>query len=106
MIILALLLSLPQFDGQAAVADMRQRRDAFKTCIVEQTTRLGAGNTESADTVLRGVSAACKPAEDHLRAFYPLMMLSRRQIDVAIARDRKLAEDQGVAALLTARAAR
>ena len=98
MIILAAML--------AASSDILQVRDAYANCVKTQAVRLGAGNTESADTILRAVSSICQPQWIALEMAFP------GETGVAIAEEgraralrnwRSQAEDAAIAALLEAR---
>jgi hypothetical protein len=107
MILLFLTVAtLQPSDARQAIAQMGAARRAYRACIVEQTVALGKGNAEPAETVLRGVAAACRPAEDAMMEAYAATPFSRREVAIGVRRDRLLAEDEGVAALLAARAAK
>jgi hypothetical protein len=100
----ALTIAAGPQDPAAIMRDVMRLQEEFKLCLIEQTVALGAGNTESADTVLRGVGAACLAKETELGAAYAQTPLSAAHVDGLMRRDRKLGEDAGVAALLRVRA--
>lgn len=93
-------------DPQSIIRDTFRLRDAYISCLTEQTVRLGSGNSESADTILRAVAVSCQSSEDALRSVYSEAPLSRLDIERLMTRDRTQGEEAGVAALLEARAAR
>ena len=101
----ALMLVAAQERSNAAIgADVLPRQSAYKQCLADRTVEIGAGNSESAETVLRAAAAACRPAETALRALYTEIPLGAAWAERLMARDRKLGEDDGVARLLAARA--
>jgi hypothetical protein len=86
------------------IADTMRLQTTYKQCLADQTVKLGVGNSESADTILRAASATCFQVEQDLRSVYAESPLGQAYVDRLMARDRKLGEDAGVAALLAARA--
>jgi hypothetical protein len=92
------------------VADhMFAARDAYRTCVTTQTVRLGAGNQETAETVLRAVRSLCAPQWDSLLVAFPGAELGGSAADMhdsVTSAWRRQAEDAAVAALLEARARR
>lgn len=106
MLLTLTLFAALQSDPKSAVIYLRDTAAAYRQCITDQTVALGAANNESAETVLRGVAASCRGNEDALRLAHKPMMLPRLQLESSIARVRRAAEDDGIAALLAARAKR
>ena len=92
------------YDPAKLAADIPHAQKEYKDCLTAKTVELGAGNTETAETILRGVSAACKSKEDELRALYAQSPIDAAWAESLMIRDRKLGEDAGVAELLQARA--
>jgi hypothetical protein len=90
-------------DPKSLLTDMLRLQEEYKRCLVDQTVVLGRENSESAETILRGVSAKCFAKEQQLRAIYGAMPISQVHANGLVQRDRKLGEDAGVAALLEAR---
>lgn len=95
---------------QAATgAGLDQAKSIYQNCVTAETVRLGQGNSESADTILRAVRFKCEPSWQALQASFP----SGTGVRAAeMARVRVLekwrgeAEGAAIAALLEARSTR
>lgn len=105
-IVLAIGLRQEAFTPQAILADIVRLQVEYRQCLTDQTLALGTSNSESADTVLRGVSWVCLPKETELREAYAKSPFPAAQVQGLMERDRRLGENAGVASLLAARAKR
>jgi hypothetical protein len=101
-----ILLALLQL---SAGAGLDQAKAAYEQCVTAEAVRLGAGNQESADTILRAVRFKCDPAWQQLVSAFP----DAGGIPIAVqARSRALtkwrtdAEGAATAALLESRVKR
>lgn len=54
-----------------AATDLGSQRTAYQQCVVTQAVALGAGNQESADTILRAVRFKCDAAWQQLETSFP-----------------------------------
>lgn len=99
-----------QMDGGALARRMNeegpQARANLSECYRSNVLRLGAGNSESADTLLRGVRSICEPFESRLNTLYAPEIVGKAAAAAAVGRDRAKAEGAAIAALLEARASR
>lgn len=100
----ALSLILAAASPQAVMSEIRSARDAYRQCMIDETVRLGAGNSESAETILIAVSSVCRDREDAARRAYSRAPISDLRAGNLFARDRELAAQDATAALLVARA--
>lgn len=100
---LTLALSLASADPQAVMSDIRVAREAYRKCVIEETVKLGARNSESADTILIAVGSVCRDREDAARRAYARAPISDVRAGDLMARDRQLAAQDATAALLAAR---
>ena len=91
---------------QASATNPVPLQIAYRKCLADKTVELGAGNSESADTLLRGVAAVCLPVETALRAVYAKTPIGPAWTDRLMRLDRTQGEDDGVARRLAVRAAR
>lgn len=91
------------YNAQEYIDQVGPKRAAFRTCIEHEAVRLGESNSESADSILRAVTATCKHSEDELRALYARTPFSTAYVEDLIASLRKTGEDAGIAALLQRR---
>lgn len=101
---LALLLAQTAFyDPQAIMYDLKQAREAYIGCVIDQTVRVGEGNSETAETVLKAAASLCRSQEANLQTAYERTPVSRLRVTVLLDRDRRQAEEDATAALLTSR---
>lgn len=93
---------------QIASADpFDQAKAAYEQCVRTEAVRLGSGNNESADTILRAVRFKCEPAWLQLQAAFPSgtgVFAAERARSSALAKWHSEAEGAAIAALLDARA--
>lgn len=101
---LAVASSASAQDASSLMAEVRRALGAFRACVIDETVRLGRGNTESAETVLRAVSARCLGAENDLYDAYGATPISETHRARLMRRDRVGAENDATLALLEARA--
>jgi hypothetical protein len=99
-----ILLAMLQLSSGAG---LDQAKAAYEHCMTAEAVHLGAGNQESADTILRAVRFKCEPAWQQLAATFPdaggipIAVQARSR---ALAKWRVDAEGAATAALLEARA--
>lgn len=100
----ALGLLLASANPQAVMDEIKVAREAYRQCVIEETVKLGAGNAESAETILSAVASVCRDREDAARRAYARAPISDLRAGNLISRDRQLAAQDATAALLAARA--
>jgi len=83
------------------VAHLQAAQAAYQTCETTEAVRLGKGNTESADTILRAVRSNCGPQWNAYLESWPGVPGEEGPQQAT----RQSTEDSAVAALLNARAA-
>jgi len=101
-----------QTNAQMSGADLARRlnsegpqvRASIQECYRSNVLRLGKGNAETADTLLRGVRSICKPLEDRLFVLYAPEIVGQARAEMAVGGVRSAAEDAAIAALLEERA--
>lgn len=86
------------------MAQIKDARSAYLKCVKDEAVRLGKANSESADTILRAVGSRCAEFEITLADAYRAAPLPASHHARLMVRDRTQAEEDGVAALLDARA--
>ena len=102
-------LTNDQMDGAALarrmMAEAPKAKAELSECYRSNVLRLGAGNTETADTLLRGVRSICEPLEARLTNLYVPEIQGKIVVARQVTLDRRQAEDKAVTALLEQRAA-
>jgi len=98
-----------QLDGAILARRMKEAvpkaKAELQQCYRNNAIRLGVGNVETADTLLRGIRSICEPIEAKLTNLYVPEIQGRSAVANLVARDRRDPEDKAVAALLEERAA-
>jgi hypothetical protein len=87
--------------AQSRIAPLQQ---AFKSCLTRNIVEFGQSNREGADMIVRAARSKCTIEEQALVDIYGALMLSPRHTTSLIERDRRAAEDAGIAAVLELRA--
>lgn len=87
-------------------AGMDTAKATYEQCVTSEAVRLGSGNQESADTILRAVRFKCEPAWRQLQLTFPTaagIPIAERARSSALAKWRNDAEGAAITALLEAR---
>jgi hypothetical protein len=99
-----------QMDGAALArrmtAEVPGARSALNDCYQSNVLRLGSANTETAETLLKGMRTICATQRARLHELYVPDIQGQAVVDRVVAIDTDNAESVAIAALLEARAAR
>lgn len=112
MLLMAGIGELPNSQMDGAALGRRLNEEAptaianLNECYRANVLRLGASNSETADTLLRGVRSICQPFEDRLTVLFVPEIQGRQYVAGRVAGFRSEAEDKAITALLEARANR
>lgn len=100
-----LLLAAVLLAGSSPILKLKS---AYEDCVKTQTVRLGAGNTETAETILHAVRSVCQPQWVALHQAQPAVGIAWIDADSEnmLNHIRANAEDAALAALLEARSKR
>lgn len=95
---------LPQAnDAIAALRTLPVSRTALERCLSQNMISLGQNSAEPAEGLMRAARSLCQAEDDTLRKTYDRMPLPPRHSTGLLERDRRVAEDAAIAALLLAR---
>ena len=93
------LVAAQEHDVSSIIAEIGPRQRRIR-CASSKAVESGAGKSQSAETILRAVGAACLPAELALRNLYAEPPIGSTHTEKLMQRDKKQGEDAGIAALL------
>lgn len=86
--------------------ELPRRRVDLSACYRATALRLGASNTETADTLIRAARSICEPQRAAIADILPIEYLGRSLVARRLAVFQEEAENAAIAALLKARVAR
>ena len=92
--------TVPSHGSAPSDNDLESARLAFFRCMEDNTVRLGKGNQENAETILKAVRMLCEPEDRALGFAY---LSANKPLQTYRPADREEAEGKAIIALLLAR---